>query len=267
MDTNNEIAYYKKMLIRSTASLIEIIGGQPLDRWKINQQLPNKYRLNMKQLLNLGIKEYYVASYTVIFQRCILYIPSIYFLGDYYDNKISKNSNLDYIVKPLAISLLITPQVSLFESLKTDQQVKNINNPIKHLIMKYKYGGIKNIMPTFTATFLRETSFSGGICVLTPLIYNKLENSNYKYIDVLNKPLVSGMLSGAITQIISQPFDTIKTYQEYNTKNNFFQTIKLINKNEGLSGFYNGGFPRCIRGVWTLGCLSYITSILENHFK
>ena len=268
IDNENEVPIYCKMIIRSSATLIEIIGGQPLDRLKINYQLPKKYRLPTRQLLKLGPKEFYTASYTSIFQRCILYIPSIYFLGEYYDNNLSLNNNSDNIIKPLFISSIITPQVSLFESLKTDQQVKNIKDPVKHIFKKYNTGGIKNIIPSFTATFLREASFSAGICVIIPIINNKLNNklndTNTIYFDKFNKPLLSGMIAGAITQILSQPFDTIKTHQEYDSRYNFMKTTKILYNNDGLLGFFNGGLPRCIRGVWTLGCLSYCTSYLTN---
>ena len=115
----------KKMIVRSLSSFIEIIGGQPLDRIKINSQLPIDQRLKVSQLIKLGPREMYSASFTSIFQRCFLYIPSIYFINDYYE-KIKFTDNYEYITKPLFVSLFITPQVSIFESLKTNQQLEKI---------------------------------------------------------------------------------------------------------------------------------------------
>lgn len=250
---NNELNNRDKMIIRSSASLIEIIGGQPLDRFKINSQLPKKERINVISLLKMGPKEFYKASFTSIFQRCILYIPSIYFLNDFYNSNLLLNNNKDFILKPSFISLFITPQVSIFEAFKTHQQI-NIKN---------SNFSLKKIFPSFTATFLREASFSAGICTITPLL---IKSEMFKN-DFINDSITCGVVSGAITQFISHPFDTIKTNQEYNYKNNFIKTSKNIFIQDGINGFYRGLIPRCLRGMWTLGCLSYFTNEFTNLFK
>lgn len=256
----NELSESKKMGIRSFATFIEIAGGQPLDRWKMNLQLPPKSRLSMTQLLKLGPSEFYSASTTSILQRSILYIPSIYIINDYCD----KNINND-LIKPFLISAFVTPQVSIFESLKTDQQIKNVRNInlMKIYSNKLKINGINGVFPSPVSTFLREASFSAGICIFTPIINNKLDTINNNSYN----SFLGGMISGFITQLISQPFDTIKSRQEYKYKNSFIKTIKLIYKENGVKSFFLGTTPRCIRGMWTLGCLSYITTNLTDYFN
>ena len=249
----------KKMIVRSLSSFVEIIGGQPLDRIKINSQLPIDQRLKVSQLIKLGPREMYSASFTSIFQRCFLYIPSIYFINDYYE-KIKFTDNYEYITKPLFVSLFITPQVSIFESLKTNQQLEKNTKIIDRLKFKYQNNGLSGIFPSLLSTYLRETAFIGGICVLTP-----------KFLNILDKQvshngfnnIIAGGIAGAITQFISHPFDSIKTFQEVNNLS-FKTSIQNIYQTKGISGFYSGVIPRTLRGVWTLGCLSYCNSFFSK---
>jgi len=287
MSTNTSLSLPEMMAIRNIATLIEISGGQPLDRIKMNLQLPKSQRISFKNLIKMGPKEFYSASLTSIVQRCIFYIPSIYFLGDYYDNNLSsryknnitenKNDEIltyDNLVKPLFISTFVFPHVAIFESLKADQQIKNIRNVnlTRHMINKYKMYGIRGVLPSTTATFLRESLFSAGICVFIPVYYNKLNNysnsysNSYSNINSYNT-ILAGIGAGITTQVISQPFDTIKTRQEYDCRYNFYQTSKHIYNQQGLKGFFCGLIPRVGRGMWTLGCLSYVTTHLTNFLE
>lgn len=240
----NNSDYLKKMSIVSFASFIEILGGQPLDRIKINSQLPINKRLTFTQLIKKGPLEFYKGTFISSFHGCFIYIPSIYLLDDVYNSKLSTDSNIDNLTKPLFISLFLTPQVSLFEFIKTQKQ---LNKKI------YNFNS-KTLMPSLTATYLRESFYGGGICVLTPYFLKKTDNS-----------FASGCISGAITQFISQPFDSIKTHQEYK-KENFINSTISIYKDKGIKGFYNGFTPRFTRGIWTFGSLSFITNKLNEIF-
>jgi hypothetical protein len=249
----------KKMLVRSLSSFVEIVGGQPLDRIKINSQLPIDQRLKVSKLIKMGPKELYSASFISIFQRCFLYIPSIYFINDYYD-KIKFTKDYDYVMRPLFVSLFITPQVSIFESLKTNQQLEKNKTIIDRLKFKYQTNGINGVFPSLLSTYLRETAFIGGICVLTPKFLTLLKNHN----DCSGvNSIVAGGTAGAITQFISHPFDSIKTLQEVNNSS-FKTTFQTIYQTRGISGFYSGVIPRTLRGIWTLGCLSYCNSFFSE---
>lgn len=254
-----ELSDSKKLMIRSFSSLVEIVGGQPLDRIKINYQLPIEQRLKLIDLVKLGPKELYSASYTSIFQRCILYIPSIYLINDYY-SKLKMSKKYDEITRPLFISLFITPQVSIFESLKTDQQLLKNKTIYDRLLLKYTNRGIYGIFPSLSSTYLRESAFIYGICVLTPKFLNTFENRSSNH-SVNN--LLAGGMAGAITQFISHPFDSIKTVQEINNTNFKNSTLQIYN-NKGIGGFYSGVISRTLRGVWTMGCLSYCNSFFSK---
>ena len=118
--------YKKSFLIPSLSALVEITGGQPLDRWKINRQSPPNKRLSFKALINLGPKGWYSASYTSIIQRCVFYIPGIYISRNIWNVHIKQNidSSLDnHITKTAWTTIFITPYVSIFESIKTQQQI------------------------------------------------------------------------------------------------------------------------------------------------
>ena len=77
-----ESPYYQKMGISSISAFIELTGGQPLDRWKMNLQIPKSERIPFMNLVKLGPREWYVASNTTIIQRCFFYIPTIYLAQD-----------------------------------------------------------------------------------------------------------------------------------------------------------------------------------------
>lgn len=93
----------------------------------------------------------------------------------------------------------------------------------------YRKDIYKRIYIGLIPTLFREGIYSVGLLTLTPKIENLIE-SKYNYI---YSPIISGLLC----TILSHPFDTIKTYQQYHKK-------KIYPK---MNSLFNGLLYRSIR--------------------
>lgn len=247
--------------IRSTAAAVELLFGQPLDRWKMNIQLPPKERMPVRKLIALGPKEWYTASTTSMVQRVFFYIPLIYFGNDYWNKNFGADSLAGNIAKASFLSSLVTPCVSWFENVKTRLQLNVNTGGHKSLwaITKrvQQTEGIRKLFPTIGSTFGREFFFSAGLCCVAPFFHNKLlQYTGY------DSHFVAGALAGISSQVLSQPFDTIKSWQESHTCD-LRTAVGQINK-QGMSFYMRGTLPRALRGAWTLGCLTFVTQNLKK---
>jgi hypothetical protein len=256
------------LAIRSLSALVEIAGGQPLDRIKVNLQLPKNERLTSRELMSGGIKSFYAASMTSIIQRCIFYVPAIYFgrdLWDKYGKLENKYSNA--ICASLFTGALISPGVSIFENLKLEQQISRNQGKSMGAISRTLYAsyGLRGLFPSMGSTFAREAVFAGGICFVAPAVHEVL-NDTFG----IDSVILAGCTAGTITQALTHPFDTIKTWQE-NKKTGFARSVKDILNTQGAKFMYNGMLPRVARGCWTFTCLYYctreLTSLVEKMKK
>ena len=258
--TNSE-----KLFIRSAATFIEIIGGQPLDRIKVNLQLPKSDRIPFRTLLQGGIRSFYAASATSVIQRCFFYIPAIYFGADVwkYYFQIENSPVLDGLAASCFTSALVTPGVSCFENLKLQQQINIKENSTlrKTLIATYRQYGMKGLFPSLASTFSREAAFALGVCYLSPTIHQYLKDQ-YGIDSVVG----AGCASGIATQLLTQPFDTIKTWQE-KTHMSFTTSLRTMVQENGVAFIFNGSIPRVCRGMWTFSCLFYCTNEFSTMYK
>tara|TARA_Y100001970_G_scaffold8843_1_gene10283 strand:- start:3334 stop:4125 length:792 start_codon:yes stop_codon:yes gene_type:complete len=262
MDKKNNI--YIKTIIASISSIIEVLGGQPIDRWKINSQMLLSDKLSFNKLLFSGSKNMYAGLKTSLIYNSLFYFPSIYALDTIWNNKYKENDGIiDNINKCLFVSSLISPVVSCFENIKTEQQVNNLRDKTMTYIIKKRYNkyGIVGIIPSYYSTFYRESIYCGGLLILSPIISKKIKTNN----SYMNN-CVGGALAGLISQVISQPFDTIKTRQE-KYKKGMVDIIKSIIRNENIKTFWDGCVPRCIRGMWSVSCMSIMFHYFSENFN
>ena len=82
---------YSKAKIASLSSIVEVIGGQPIDRWKINSQLLPSEKISFRNLIFLGHKNLYAGLTTCLVYNSLFYFPSIYILENVWDKKYKKN--------------------------------------------------------------------------------------------------------------------------------------------------------------------------------
>lgn len=255
----------EKLFVRSSATFVEIIGGQPLDRIKVNLQLPKSDRVPFRTLLQGGIGSFYAASTTSVIQRCFFYIPAIYFGADLWRHyfKIENSPVVDGFAASFFTSALVTPGVSCFENLKLHQQINMKENSSLRMtfISTHRKYGLKGLFPSLASTFSREAAFALGVCYLSPTIH-KYMKKHYNIDSVLG----AGCLSGIVTQILTQPFDTIKTWQE-KTHMSFSRSLRTMIQENGWRFIFNGSVPRVCRGMWTFSCLFYCTNEFSSMYK
>ena len=253
---------YTKAKIASLSSIVEVLGGQPIDRWKINSQLLPAEKISFRNLIFSGHKNLYAGLTTCLVYNSMFYFPSIYILENIWDYKYKKdNSIIDSLNKCLFVSSIISPIVSGFESIKTDQQVNNLRNKNMLYIAKkrYKEYGLRGIAPTYYSTFYRESCYCAGLLMLSPFLAKRINTRN-SYAN----SFIGGAFAGLISQTLSQPFDTIKTRQE-KYKIGMNEAIKTIIKNENIKSFWNGCVARCIRGMWSISCMSLMFHLFSNN--
>jgi fluoride ion exporter CrcB/FEX len=255
----------EKMAIRSTATFVEIIGGQPLDRIKVNYQLPKADRIPFRTLLQGGIGSFYAASTTSVIQRCFFYIPAVYFGADLWKHhfKIENSPMLDGIAASFFTSAIVSPGVSCFENLKLQQQINMKENKTlkKTFVNVYNKYGVRGLFPSLTSTFSREAAFALGMCYMSPAIHHYLKEQHD-----IDTVIGAGCISGITTQLITQPFDTIKTWQE-KTYMTFSRSVQAMVKENGVMFLFNGTIPRVCRGMWTFSCLFYCTNEFSVLYK
>lgn len=253
---------YIQAKIASLSSIVEVLGGQPIDRWKINSQLLSSEKMSFRNLILSGNKNLYAGLTTCLVYNSMFYFPSIYILDNIWDYKYKKdNSIIDNLNKCLFVSSIISPIVSGFENIKTEQQVNNLGDKNMFYIAKKRYRefGLRGIIPTFYATFYRESFYCAGLLLLSPFLSKKINTSN-SYAN----SFLGGALAGLISQTLSQPFDTIKTRQE-KYKIGMTRAIKTIIKNENMKSFWSGCIARCIRGVWSMSCMSLMFHLFSDN--
>lgn len=264
-----KLSLYEMMAIRSVSTMVEIVGGQPLDRLKVNLQVPKAERVPVKELLGRGIGEFYAASTTSMIQRCFFYIPIIYMGVDYWNKNLKLSDPLyNGIAASCFTSALITPSVSIFENLKLEQQLGRTRGGINAALSMgqifkniYATNGLTGVFPSPFSTFAREAVFAAGICFISPAVHVYLKEEHD-----LDSVIAAGCIAGVSTQVLTQPFDTIKTWQE-NKKTGFLRSCRDIVNTEGVKFFLNGMVPRVARGMWTFTCLYYCTRTFTGLYE
>lgn len=267
------------------AALGELTLGQPLDRLKIGKQVGATYYKTIK--MTVGFRAWYAGHVPSIINRCFIYLPGIQYSSLKYNTIIqpwlvyAAGSPLPVsqaIIKPFVISGLVSPYVSLFESLKLVQQLgadkvypssitSYIRGPGTYQILSgvIKSGNVGILFSGFWPTFLREAAFISGMCGVQPLV-------SY-YLSVHCNPetsrVIGSVVASFICQTISQPFDVLKTRREYMPAVGWSEVInKLIgdikkSKNGVREVLFSGWVPRCLRGVWTFYSMSAIRDWLS----
>ena len=262
-DVEVHLSDVELLAIRSAATLVEIIGGQPLDRIKVNMQMPKTERLPLRNLIGRGIGEFYSASTTSIIQRCLFYIPTLYLGYDLWDRHFKlEDSFQNGVLASCFASAIVTPGVSSFENLKTEQQLGRYKSQSMLQICRSLYAtkGFTGVFPSLPSTFGREAVFACGICYVTPAMHELLKERG------CDSVTIAGCVTGIMTQLMTHPLDTIKTWQE-NKKTGFIRSIRDIARQEGGRFFWNGAAPRCARGMWTFTCLYFCIDKFTSFYE
>ena len=312
--------------INVLAALGELTLGLPLDRIKVGVQSGSTYREIFNQNIvssgqisvsrssefgsprNLlpprfgtSIKYWFAGHTPSIINRCFIYLPGIAYLNTSYTKHIEPwvvwaggcpRLASQALVKPILVSLAISPYVALFEGLKLTQQLgyqrvypRDIHQFISSRATGYpstqtrepttyqlirgviSSGRSEILFASFWPTFARETLFISGMCVIQPLATQYLTSSGT--MNNQESARVLGSLAASFAcQTISQPFDVLKTRRECRPSSEWSHLIEHIKtdiKNKGARKvLFAGWIPRCLRGVWTFYSVSAIRDLLSK---
>ena len=297
MTSDTVTGFAKSYIISSSGALAELSLGLPLDRIKLSKQSG----VSVKWLSPSGhggwfgmARYWYAGNIPSIIQRCGIYLPAIQFSNALYNKLVyprigSKSiATSELVIKPIILSGLVTPYVSLFEGLKTAQQ-HGVRRVYPEYVTRYlaKQSGPETMTSILRAvntarapgllfagvmpTWGREFFFIGGMCVVQPLVSNTLNQFipqlalAYSTVPVT---VCGSLIASLVCQTASQPLDVLKTRCEIRPGiplsgqvSELWHMCKSVGFRKTL---YSGWLPRVTRGVWTFTCMRLVTDYLHR---
>lgn len=252
------IQWITKYIHTAIAAGCELTLGQPLDRLKIHYQTPLTERSPI-QFSNW--RYWYAGNIPAIVQRCGIYLPGITAAAGVADILIvDKDSLTSRLCKPLIVSGLVSPYVTVFEFIKNYQQQQYLDiHSDKSRLTTYniiKNNKTRDLTRALLPTMGREYCFVSGMLVLQP-IFAKYITNQYNSNNIITW-IVSSMSASAISQVLSQPLDTWKTRIELYPDQPIMNTLRSI----PVAQLWSGMWPRIIRGAWTFGCVNMVLQYL-----
>lgn len=242
MPENNQFNPIKSFGIGATSAVTEVLINHPLWVMKTRLQCDESIIFDIK-ILYRGVKDAakiggILTGTRMIFMDAI----SNYNLS----NKSFFNDSAIAFIGSSVTSVVTTPM----ELIQTQRQI-NYNKQISTSFfpaLKYmiKTHGLRNTYVGWKSVTLRD-GFNGlAFFGFTPAFKKILEQKDMNE----NKALIcSGIISGGIGALITQPLDTIKTRKQANfTKSmSMLHAYKEIIASKGVKGLYEGGFLRAVR--------------------
>ena len=128
----------------------------------------------------------------------------------------------------------------------------------------YKNNGLKPFFKGIFPCILRESIYTSSYLGTVPIFSNYVKNkTNLNYYTSL---IGSSIFIGALSSLITHPFDTAKTIMQtnYKEKNSTYYNIKEIAKNDGIKNLYKGFIPRTIRICGNIIICTHIMFFFEN---
>lgn len=184
-NTTTSTQWLRKYSNTAIAAAAELTLGQPLDRLKVHYQTPAWSRVGALPPFTPNNWYYwYAGNYPAMLQRCGIYFPAITASAGLADTLLTdQEATTTRIMKPLIVSCMVTPYVTLFEAIKSQQQLggqQKTITPGYHLsirdIIKNKKSGGHWLLAAWLPTLCREYFFVGGMLILQPLIAEHIHN-------------------------------------------------------------------------------------------
>lgn len=130
-----------------------------------------------------------------------------------------------------------------------------------------KQHGVFVLFKGMLGTATRDGLYTCGFFAIAPILKEKIE-------PYCNKPwmstVISGPAAGTIAAFTSQPFDTIKMYQQISLekkKITIREAAREIIKKDGLTGFFKGATPRILRIISGVTVISTANEKITNYFE
>ena len=123
----------------------------------------------------------------------------------------------------------------------------------------FKTKGLSGFFVGHLATALRDGGFSVCFLAAPPLIKSQLKSYGF---DDASANILSGISSGIIAMLLTQPFDTIKTLQQssHDSKLGFFKIAKQTN----LCALFKGSVARGSSLILSISFMDWFKEKLEN---
>jgi DNA integrity scanning protein DisA with diadenylate cyclase activity len=252
MDITEVKSFHKKIALTSIGSTIEVLAQHPLQILK--------YKIQNGMEINIGrmsIRQLYAGVFTNINVSAGL-VSSQYLMYDMYSKQVSKiikndiaNDYLSSFLCGTTLSTIISPL-----ELYTVQKCKNYN--IKSMDIMFDIIQKKKFLHGFTMCASREILFSAGLLVINPTLQNYFS----QYLNNGCDTIASSIISGAATSIISHPFDTIKSKQQFE----YNQSLYNICKNIKTSELFRGCCFRTVRNIGSFFIIMNSNKLLKQYF-
>jgi predicted MFS family arabinose efflux permease len=172
-------------------------------------------------------------------------------------------------------------KAAMLRSLSAGALSALVSNPIELVILhqqndgKAAYPTIKNLTARqglsglyrgLSPKMLRDGLFGVGFLSMYPLLESKIRAT---FIDDKSLAFImAGVATGAMTAVVSHPFDTISTFMQadYNKEQvaTTAQTIRTIYARDGYSGFFKGVSPRGARIMLAIPLMNAVQSYMSK---
>lgn len=208
-----DLSSFQTLLISNLSNTVEVSIQHPLFVLKNHLQYGKKIKYSIRNLYS----GYFFNLYSL---NCI---TSFQYLTYGYLYKKTKKDFQSSIISGTLSGFIASPfEYCSINKKKEDSLIKTLKR--REIYTKFYIG--------LPSTLMRESIYTFGLLSLNPMIENKIKS---KY-----SGIYSSIISGLICTILTQPFDTIKTYQQYNQKNIYpnynllyygitYRTIRIIN--------------------------------------
>lgn len=262
---SSQISYGYGFMISALGALGELTLGLPLDRIKTALQAGEPCK-------NIKLSSLYAGHIPSVINRCFIYLPGIQMLNYHFTKNKDLEGNMSRCIeyaKSFIIAGMLSPYVSFFEGLKTAQQRgPNIVYPGYNLSQNAtmteiirtvtKHNNCRALFAGIIPTFMRESAFISGMCVIEP-----------KITDMTGNRVLGSLAASMICQTLSQPLDVLKTRCELVPSTTVYENVICLIKDMkkgNLQIVFAGWLPRTIRGIWTFMCMSYVRDLATVPF-
>lgn len=218
------------IILGSIASTIEAYLQHPLSIIKNSYQ----YNVPIRYTPSYLYKGVFIGAncgITMTMMQYGTYSGFYSFFNKYFNNTTS--SSVSSLTSGVVSSIIVSPfELSIILKCKYPKQ--SLCDTINYNI---KQNGYKSIFRGITNTGIRDSLYVFGFLTLTPYLEKRI-NIGHKSINSMAASTISGIFSS----VISHPFDTLKTIQQFNMYNN-------INYKEHMNfkKLYSGCFYRTLR--------------------
>eukprot|EP00924_Labyrinthula_sp_SR-Ha-C_P007559 snap_masked-scaffold_110-processed-gene-0.4-mRNA-1 protein AED:0.06 eAED:0.06 QI:0/-1/0/1/-1/1/1/0/279 len=253
----------ENLIVGAVGGTLETALLMPIITYKFCKQEGRPYPKFPRMYKGVGIQAGSVAPLTAI-QMAINGLTEKYMLSLLNSTQLNKSQTISCAALAGAFSALLYAPV---DSIMIHQQKLNLP-PIQTISTLIKTYGPTSIFRALPSTALREALYVGGYLGLAPVFTKEIMNmkgwENSFYLGSLS----GAILAGVISNLLSHPVDTVKTLQQADMEKkkfrNSFISGKEVWKEEGIKGFFKGGFARTVRGC---GAFFVVSSLREQAIR